>query len=210
MSKSKDIPYLAVHMMIDKSGSMCENRDRVIKGFNDFLGALQGSIMPPTLSVDTFEHGCAELIKPKPVQDIKKMTERDYCPSGGTALWSSIREAIAKLDAIPGTKKVLVILTDGTEAWCASADRTAALVKDRIENQGWTFIFIGVSIPGYPPDAFFPGGFPALAGKLNIDNILSLDNNKKIAEAMWAAASLSLRSGEGKVGFSKEELAKLK
>lgn len=83
------------------------------------------------------------------------MTDKDYMPGGMTALLDAVGRTIHKMDMVAGihrkdkgNKVLFVIITDGEEN--DSKEYTYAdvkkLIKDRQENAGWEFIFLGANI----------------------------------------------------------------
>lgn len=89
------------------------------------------------------------------LKDVRKMTDKDYTPGGMTALLDAVGRTIHKMDMVSGihrkdkgNKVLFVIITDGEEN--DSREYTYAdvkkLIKDRQENAGWEFIFLGANI----------------------------------------------------------------
>ena len=89
------------------------------------------------------------------LKDVSKMTDKDYTPGGMTALLDAVGRTIHKMDMVSGihrkdkgNKVLFVIITDGEEN--DSREYTYAdvkkLIKDRQENAGWEFIFLGANI----------------------------------------------------------------
>ncbi len=146
------------HLIVDKSGSMCDCIDSTINGFNEQVNKIKASAlefpeeeitMGLTLFNDYVDHHYFAA-NPSTVHMLNKDT---YLPNGSTALMDAVGETINAIQSqineshIPATV-VVVILTDGYE----NASKSYNLVKIRnmitaLEETGkWTFSFVGATL----------------------------------------------------------------
>jgi uncharacterized protein YegL len=146
------------HLIVDKSGSMCDCIESTINGFNEQVNKIKSNAhefqeeeitMGLTLFNDYADHHYF-LANPSTVQLLNANT---YRPNGNTALMDAVGETVNSIENqlreshIPATV-VVVILTDGYE----NASKSYNLVKirnmiSRLEETGkWTFSFIGATL----------------------------------------------------------------
>jgi len=152
--------HLKIVFIIDESGSMQGSNSDVIGGFNSFIERQQnenkGKI---TVSLYKFNDVVTRIIANKPASKIKNLTNDDYCPSGFTALYDAIGQAIHETDkhlsAQPEKERpdkvMVVIITDGQEN--ASKEFSATAIKSTIttheELLQWSFIFLGSGLSDF-------------------------------------------------------------
>lgn len=146
------------HLIVDKSGSMCDCIESTINGFNEQVNKIKSNAhefqeeeitMGLTLFNDYADHHYF-LANPSMVELLNANT---YRPNGNTALMDAVGETVNSIENqlreshIPATV-VVVILTDGYE----NASKSYNLVKirnmiSRLEETGkWTFSFIGATL----------------------------------------------------------------
>lgn len=141
--------------ILDKSGSMAGLEADTIGGFNAMIDKqrkLEGDTWVSTVLFDNESTVLHDRIK---LDRIPKMTDRDYCVGGCTALLDAVGGAIhhianihkyARPEDVPA-KTMFVITTDGMEN--ASRRYDYATVRNLIEAQkerGWEFLFLGANI----------------------------------------------------------------
>ena len=111
-------PQKGVLYVLDYSGSMSGSRSRAsVRGSIDLF---ETEIKDrDTLGIVIFNTESRTILDPLAVKDnrarIKQMLERLTRPTGNTALWDAVAEAILKLNPIQATQKWLVLLTDGED-----------------------------------------------------------------------------------------------
>jgi hypothetical protein len=137
-------------MIIDKSGSMGCIKVDAMSGFNGFLRDQQklGDSAKVTLRVF---NSFVEDIYSGNIMECPPLDEKNYRPSGGTALLDALGDTLEKMlrgyDKLdPKPHMVIVLLTDGEEA--NSRKWTWATTKhmvDKCRSMGWEFIFLGAS-----------------------------------------------------------------
>ena len=141
--------------ILDKSGSMAGLESDTIGGFNAMIDKqrkLEGDTWVSTVLFDNESTVLHDRIK---LENIPKMTDRDYTVGGCTALLDAIGGAIhhignihkyARPEDVPD-KTMFVITTDGMEN--ASHRYDYDKVRKMIEAQkehGWEFLFLGANI----------------------------------------------------------------
>ena len=96
------------------------------------------------------------------LENVTQLTELDYTPGGGTALYDAIAEGVrlADKDKTEEERVICVIMTDGEEN--SSKETTKQQVKDIItghEAKGnWTFLYIGENPEQWVKDTGMKGG----------------------------------------------------
>ncbi len=142
--------------ILDKSGSMAGMVADTIGGFNDMIEKQKKEEGKAYVSTVLFSNSSKVIHDRVDVQEIQPMTEKDYCPGGGTALLDAIGGAIhhignvhkyARKEDVP-EKTMFIITTDGMEN--ASRVFSSEKVKNMIARQetkyGWEFFFVAANI----------------------------------------------------------------
>jgi uncharacterized protein YegL len=142
--------------ILDMSGSMHGLQADTIGGFNSLIEKQKNETGEAYVSTVLFNTECKVIHDRVPIDRVEKLTDRDYVPSGCTALLDAVGGAIhhianihryAREEDVP-EKTLFVITTDGMEN--ASRRYNLAKVKSMIENErnnyGWEFIFLGANI----------------------------------------------------------------
>lgn len=128
---------MKVAFLLDKSGSMHPQSDDAIGSFNAFVKDQPDGT---EMSLWTFSNDLHCVFKDTPVRDVKPITEKDYHPSGGTALYDAMGEVLKGLSA----GDLLVVLTDGEEN--SSHRYTKQRVKELISMSKVDIIYAGVDL----------------------------------------------------------------
>lgn len=142
--------------IIDRSGSMSGLESDTVGGFNSMIEKQKKDDGECFVSTVLFDDVCEVLHDRVKLQNVPKMTDRDYTIRGCTALIDAIGGAIhhignihkyARKEDVP-EHTMFVIITDGQEN--ASRRYSAEKVKNMIDRQkkkyGWEFLFIGANI----------------------------------------------------------------
>lgn len=178
--------YLKIVFVIDESGSMQGSNSDVIGGFNSFIEKQKventGKI---AVSMYKFNNEVTRVINNKPAAKVRTLTNEDYNPSGFTALYDAIGQAIHETDNNLSVlaekdrpdKVMMVIITDGQEN--ASKEFSATAIKSAIatheELLNWSFIFLGSGLNDFrDAEAIgikYQANAPAWKLKKNIDHI---------------------------------------
>ena len=163
MEKKNNLTELV--FILDRSGSMAGLESDTVGGFNAMLEKQKKEEGDCLVSTVLFNDSSRVLHDRVPLQNVPRMTEKEYFVCGGTALIDAIGAAIrhvgivhkyARKEDVPA-KTVFVITTDGMEN--ASRRYTAAdvrkMIRDRKENYGWEFLFLGANIDAVETAARF-------------------------------------------------------
>lgn len=143
-------------VIIDKSGSMYSIAKDAIGGFNQFIKDQQKEAGDANVSIVLFDNEAYPLAEGIDVQSVTLLDANNYRPSGGTALYDAIGNAIASLnnriDTLSDSEKperfVFAILTDGEENSSKEYTREAieSMIKHNTDNNSWQFIFLAANI----------------------------------------------------------------
>ena len=142
--------------ILDKSGSMSGLEADTIGGFNAMIDKQRREAGEALVSTVLFDRDCTVIHDRVNLADVPKLTEREYCPGGCTALLDALGGAIhhigsvhkyAREEDVP-ERTLFVITTDGMEN--ASRRYTSDQVKAMIQRQkakyDWEFLFLGANI----------------------------------------------------------------
>ena len=141
--------------ILDKSGSMCGLEQDTIGGFNSLIEKQkkeEGEVVVSTVLFNqemTFIHNRVD------INEVSKMTSKDYFTGGCTALLDAMGNTIKTIsekqeqlkDEYKPNKTMVIITTDGLEN--ASTEYTFDSIKRLISKQtelGWEFIYLGANI----------------------------------------------------------------
>lgn len=173
---------LAVHIILDRSGSMSSIKDEAIGGLNDYIKNLDPDTkvwvtMFDSNSVDTTIHG-------QVAATVEKIT---FEPRGMTPLYDAIGRVIPVLDATEAENKALVILTDGQENNSREYTKEAikTLLDEKQDKDNWLVQYLGAN-----QDAFAEGS------KFGTQSDFTMSfNPKHIRSAFNIASASTMRYG---------------
>ena len=154
--ESKENGIMEVVFILDRSGSMAGLESDTIGGFNSTLKEQKqrkGNIIWSTILFDNE----VEVIHDRmPIEQVKKLTEKEYYVRGCTALLDAVGSAISHTSRIhKNTKKefvpdktLFVITTDGYENSSTeySYRKVRSMISHEQEKYGWEFMFLGANI----------------------------------------------------------------
>ncbi len=142
--------------ILDRSGSMGGLESDTIGGFNSLIAKQQKEEGEAIVSTVLFDDTCEVIHDREDIENVSKLTEKEYYVRGCTALLDAVGGAIhhignvhkyARREDRP-EKTLFVITTDGLEN--ASKRYSFKDVKRMIERQkekyGWEFLFLGANI----------------------------------------------------------------
>ena len=141
--------------ILDKSGSMNGLEQDTIGGFNSLIEKQKEEGGEVIVSTVLFNQDMSFIHNRVNINDISKMTSKDYYTGGCTALLDAIGNTITSInrkqeelkDEYKPSKTMVMITTDGLEN--ASKEYTYSKIKTLIEKQtelGWEFIYLGANI----------------------------------------------------------------
>ena len=141
--------------ILDKSGSMAGLESDTVGGFNSLIEKQKGKEGKCLVSTVLF-NGETEVIHDRvPLEEVSRLTEKEYSVGGCTALIDALGGAIKHVDKVHRYIRpedvpdnvMFVVTTDGMEN--ASKKYTSDEVKKEVERHkelGWEFIFFGANI----------------------------------------------------------------
>jgi len=145
---------VSINVVMDASGSMAPLKNDTIKGFNGFLEEQRALPGEATLTLCIFNTKSELLFESEPIKSVRNLTEKDYNPSGGTALLDAIGKTISstekKIAAMKEedrpSKVLFMIITDGEEN--SSSSYKIEVIKEMVvghqqEATPWEFVFVG-------------------------------------------------------------------
>ena len=142
--------------ILDRSGSMAGLENDTIGGFNSFIEKQKEEDGEAFVTTILFDDEIECLHNRVNIQNVKKMTKKEYFVRGCTALLDSIGRSIINMktlqDALPkqlkADKVLFIITTDGYEN--ASKEYTYKkihkLISKSKETDKWEFLFLGANI----------------------------------------------------------------
>ena len=152
-------------LILDRSGSMSGLESDTIGGFNAMIEKQKKEPGMAYVSTILFDDEIQVLHDRIPLEDVPKMTDREYTVRGCTALIDAIGSTIkhianihkyARPEDVPA-HTIFVITTDGMEnaSRCYSSDRVKEMIRQQKEKYGWEFLFIGANIDAVETAARF-------------------------------------------------------
>ena len=142
--------------ILDRSGSMSGFEADTIGGFNATIEKQKEQDGKVYVSTVLFDNESEVIHDRVDINEIKRMTRRDYQVRGCTALLDAIGGAIhhignihkyARPEDVP-EHTIFIITTDGMEnaSQRYSSDKVKEMIKRQTEKYGWEFIFLAANI----------------------------------------------------------------
>jgi len=133
-------------LLVDESGSMDAIRSDIRGSINKFIREQQQlGVDKSTLTLAKFSNNVKYVYEKKPLQEVKELSEAEYKPSNGTALYDAVGMTVNKYDR--DEHVIMVIVTDGEEN--GSQEYRQKDIKDMIAKKqvsGWKFIYLSADI----------------------------------------------------------------
>lgn len=142
--------------ILDRSGSMYGLEKDTIGGYNSMLEKQKNIQGECKITTVLFNHKTEVIHNRVDMNEVRKLTEKDYEVYGNTALLDAVGESIQNMISVErhtkeeyqAEKILFVIITDGMEN--SSREYSLSQIKSMIENQrknyNWEFIFLGANI----------------------------------------------------------------
>lgn len=140
--------------ILDRSGSMSGLEKDTIGGFNSLIQKQRKEKGKCYVSCVLFDDVQEVIYDRVPLNEVKKMTQKQYYAQGCTALLDAMGGAIHHIGNVHKYSKeeigktLFIIITDGLEN--SSKRYTYVTIKQMVERQkekyGWEFIFIGANM----------------------------------------------------------------
>ncbi|MBO4876879.1 MAG: VWA domain-containing protein [Ruminococcus sp.] len=191
--------------ILDESGSMSGLTADTIGGFNSLIAKQKNEEGEALVSTVFFNHESKVIHDRVKLEDVPKLTDRDYVPSGCTALLDAVGDAVrhianihkyARKEDVP-EKTLFVITTDGMENSSRkySHKDVKKLIEKMQKENGWEFVFLGANI-----DA------AETAGSIGIraENAVDYHADCLGTEVLYEAVSCAVSSVRSKKGVNKE------
>lgn len=148
--------FTEIVFVLDESGSMSSLKSDTIGGFNSLIEKQKSEDGEAVVSAVLFSTESRVLLDRVPLGEVEELTDKDYCPCGGTALLDAVGGAVkhignihkyARPEDVP-EHTLFVITTDGMENSSRrySADKVKKLISRQQEKYGWEFVFLGANI----------------------------------------------------------------
>ena len=187
--------------ILDESGSMSGLTSDTIGGFNSLIAKQKKEEGEALVSTVFFSNNSKVIHDRLKLKAVPKLTDRDYVPSGCTALLDAVGDAVhhianihkyAREEDVP-EKTLFVITTDGMEN--ASRKYSHKDVKKLIERvqeeKGWEFVFLGANI-----DAAETADSIGIRAENAVDYHADCCGTEVLYEAVGCAVS-SIRASKG-------------
>lgn len=84
--------------ILDKSGSMWDIEEDTIGGFNSFIEKEKENNKNTRVTLVLFDDEYKILYTRKPIDEVKQLTNKEYCTGGCTALLDAVGRTIVSLD----------------------------------------------------------------------------------------------------------------
>ncbi len=142
--------------ILDKSGSMYELTQDTIGGFNSMIEKQKREIGEVLVTTILFNKQSNIVHDRIPIEEVEKLTEKEYVAAGGTALLDAVGSAVRHIDSIHKyarhedipERTLFVINTDGMENSSIhySFGDIKKMIEDKKKKYGWEFLFLGANI----------------------------------------------------------------
>ena len=119
----------------------------VINGFNAFVEKESCKDRDSRVTTVVFDHDYKKLYSRKDIKDVEILTDKDYNPSGCTALYDAIGFTIQDLMNEVNNDVLFIIITDGYENSSRRFDKEH--INSLIDELDWDFVFVGAEIDSY-------------------------------------------------------------
>lgn len=139
---------LKIVMILDESGSMKIIKDKMRISINEFITNQQKEkVDATTFTLVKFSDNVGTVIDNVSMDMVKPLNEKDYEPTGSTALFDAIGLTIDRFREQPNV--IMVIVTDGEEnASIQYTDRKtiATLISKYKTEKKWNFVYLSCDV----------------------------------------------------------------
>ena len=142
--------------ILDMSGSMSSLKEDTIGSYNTMLKEQQEKDRRMFVTTYVFNNDYHMVHDRVPISEVSMMTDKDYRPSGCTALLDTMGDAIRHIEQIHHYARaedvpehtVFFIITDGLEnaSRCFGSDEVKRMIRHEKEKYGWEFLFLAANI----------------------------------------------------------------
>ena len=142
--------------ILDRSGSMSGLERDTIGGFNSMIEKQKRETGEAVVSTVLFDNESVVIHDRLPLDEVPRMTEREYFTRGCTALLDAVGGAVhhignvhkyARKEDVP-ERTLFIITTDGYENASKryDYDKVRRMIQRQKEKYGWEFLFLGANI----------------------------------------------------------------
>jgi len=142
--------------ILDRSGSMSGLERDTIGGFNSMIEKQKRETGEAVVSTVLFDNESVVIHDRLPLDEVPRMTEREYFTRGCTALLDAVGGAVhhignvhkyARKEDVP-ERTLFIITTDGYENASKhyDYDKVRRMIERQKEKYGWEFLFLGANI----------------------------------------------------------------
>ena len=142
--------------ILDRSGSMSGLEADTIGGYNSMLDKQKKEEGDALISTVLFDDRTEILHDRKDIEKVERITEKEYCVRGCTALLDAVGGTIHRIGNIQKElpeedrpeKTLFIITTDGMENASKeySYDKVKKMVEKKKKKNHWEFVFLGANI----------------------------------------------------------------
>lgn len=139
--------YIAI--VLDESGSMAASQPATISGFNEYIDSFR-KYDDVYVTLTKFNGTSKVVFNSMAAKNVPVLDYRNYTPSGSTALFDAVADAVNAIDrvATANDRVLVLILSDGQEN--ASVEyKTKSAIKNLITSKeakgNFTFTFMGAN-----------------------------------------------------------------
>jgi len=149
VKKVNDMNRGYVAILLDETGSMTGQEDRVVGGINEYVNKLRTDQNTEyEIVIRLFDSERWRTFFSGTLTQCPTMEAKHYRPGAMTPLYDAIGRIVSEAEEAAAGRQVLVLIdTDGMEN--ASREHTQESIKAQItqkESAGWTFVFLGSGI----------------------------------------------------------------
>ena len=182
------------HFILDSSGSMCGDREKTIRLFNEQVSMIRNvSLQNPEkkllTSLTVFNENVKHIMYDKPVHKLVDLSSNSYRPEGFTALYDAIGDSISRAEEQYSEKVhademtvVFIVLTDGHENASRryDAQQISNKIKELEKTEKWLFTILGADFDITDVSSQLSFGNSANYSKTNF-SAMSMDMSSSIA-----------------------------
>lgn len=139
-----------VSMLLDASGSMGGQEERVVSSANEYVEKLISQGVKGKITIHLFDSARFEKLRDCKLSEYQPLKRDEYNCVSTTPLFDAIAKTILHAEKANKKKTIILVDTDGMEN--DSRDYNKESLKALIEkkqNDGWQFIFLGSDIDAW-------------------------------------------------------------
>lgn len=146
-----------IAFVLDESGSMSTGREATIIGMNEQIQQVKLTFkdnkdVEPVVTFVKFNGEVHPIFVNKGLDELKEITEQDYQPNGGTAMYDGVGFTMNALEQHPdigdaSSTVLMVVVSDGEEnsSHEFNSEKIAEKVKGYNETKRWKFTYLGAN-----------------------------------------------------------------